>query len=107
MVDIVGSFWKKNWLSGLWYQDQHWLSAKTSIFGLKSRTRARYYRRVCDTLAWVAVCILLSRCVLILEYRYWKLWEEDDEEYYWKNLSEEEKRTAAIKKTFFRLSQRI
>ena len=46
MVDIVGSFWKKNWLSGLWYQDQHWLSAKTPIFGLKSRKRARYYRRV-------------------------------------------------------------
>ena len=57
---------------------------------------------VSDTLVWVAVCTLLSRCVLVLEYRYWKLWEEDDEKCDRKNLPEEERRTAAIKKTFFR-----
>ena len=66
MLDIIVAFWEKNWLSGgkvenvlgiisafceknwlleIWYQDQHWLSAKTSIFGLKSWKRARYYRR--------------------------------------------------------------
>ena len=46
VLGIISAFWEKNWLSGLWYQDQHWLWAKTPIFGLKSRKRARYYRRV-------------------------------------------------------------
>ena len=46
VLGIISAFWEKNWLSGLWYQGQHWLSAETSIFGLKSRKRARYYRRV-------------------------------------------------------------
>ena len=56
---------------------------------------------VSDTLVWVAVCTLLSRCVLVLEYRYWKLWEEDDKKCDWKTFQKMKEEQQRLKKRFY------